>query len=64
MHGDRDRAAQAPEQRREPALADVTAGEQRQQQHERRREEEQAGIEPADVQADEPQRRQPTTRRA
>src|SRR3954468_18868595 len=44
------------EERRERPLADVAAGEQREQQHERGREEQQPGVEPADVEAQEPQR--------
>src|SRR3954470_3588015 len=44
-----------PLDRRERALADVAAGEQREQQDERRREEQQPRVEPADVQPDEPQ---------
>src|SRR4051794_13557402 len=51
-----DRAAHGSAQRRERALADVAAGEQRQQEHEGRGEEQEPGVEAAHVQADEPER--------
>src|SRR3954452_3741500 len=51
-----DRAAHWADRGRERALADAAAGEQRPGKDERRGEEQQARVEPADVQADEPQR--------